>query len=157
MKRTYVLLISIVTILLFLVGCNSTADAIVEYNNEFLVTDLKESDDTLEMYLTEFENLFDHAPADELATYLEEKILPHSNDQIELIKSVKVDNDEVLQIHEILIQAEEKRLEVLEKQYELVKSDREDENLMMEAFELTQEYLHLVKDFEETYESLIEE
>lgn len=158
MRKRYILFILLILSSLFLVGCNKTADALVEYNNEFLTEDYTKTLNTFVELSFEYEELTenDQISIDEQIVFLQEKLIPQGKQLVKLVKDVKVEDEVVQELHQILIDAEESRLLAIEKENEYL-HDIEQEEIIEEAIEYILESEQNMNEFMDLYETLKDE
>lgn len=125
--------------IIFVTGCNRTTNAIVDYNNEFLVEDYSKALNTFLKLSDDFGEQVEKEQMDTVAheAYLQEQLIPQAKQLVKLVHDVKIDNEVVQDLHQLLIDAEENRLQALENEYEYIQDlekvdiiEKADENVL---------------------------
>jgi|SRR5690625_321257 len=139
MKKHSITFALIITMIIFVTGCNRTTNAIVDYNNEFLVEDYSKALNTFLKLSDDFGEQVEKEQMDTVAheAYLQEQLIPQAKQLVKLVHDVKIDNEVVQDLHQLLIDAEENRLQALENEYEYIQDlekvdiiEKADENVL---------------------------
>lgn len=123
MKRKILLYGTLIGLILLLGACNPKGQAFLDYNNDFLMDDF--AVDELE-YLElreEYQKAIDESNNDLVVReeFITDKVLPASQALLDKVKRKKVEDDELQDIHDILVESEEIRHSAVEKEIESVK------------------------------------
>lgn len=158
MKKHYITFILMIIMAAFMTGCNSTTDAIVDYNNEFLVEDYSKAFNTFLKLSDEFENQVEKEQIDTIAheAYLQEQLIPQSKQLVNLVNDVQIEDEVVQELHQLLIDAEESRLQALENEYEYIQ-DLEKIEMLEKSEENVLESERKMDEFIESLDQLKEE
>jgi len=157
LKKYSILFIFGIISVLLLAGCSSaTADEIVDYNNEFLITDYSDETNTFLELWGEYEEIYAEESYEETATYFENELIPQAEKMLDLVKNKKIEAEELQEVHNLLIQSEEKQLESFEKEVMFLQDGATDEALDEEIFELDEESYDLYEQFVEEFEELVD-
>ncbi len=111
----------------FLTACNSAADALVDYNNEFIMDEYSKAEQEYLSLSREYEKVVNESGND-LAVreeFMTEKVLPKSQQLLDKVKEKKFENEEVQEVHSLLVESEELRHQAIEKESEAIKADSE--------------------------------
>lgn len=139
MKKHSITFALIITMIIFVTGCNRTTNAIVDYNNEFLVEDYSKALNTFLKLSDDFGEQVEKEQMDTVAheAYLQEQLIPQAKQLVKLVHDVKIENEVVQDLHQLLIDAEENRLQALENEYEYIQDlekvdiiEKADENVL---------------------------
>jgi len=158
MRKHYMNFMLITIMAIFLVGCNSTANAIVDYNNEFLVEEYSEALDTFFKTADEFDHLLVSGELDDELhkMYLQEQLIPQSKELVQLVRDLNTENEVVKELHQLLIEAEENRLHALELEYEYLQ-DLDNEEIIEEVDEIIMQAERKMDEFIKQLEELKDE
>lgn len=110
---------------------NKTADALVDYNNEFVIDVYMDEFNALSDIFTMVEEVFDETDEDQIIEVFYDEVIPQSKKLYDLVIDYEVEDEVVKELHEILIETEEYRLGALEIMEESL-PELDDE--MMEAY-----------------------
>lgn len=117
----------------FLTACNSTANAIVDYNNDFIMEKfVKEEQEYIDLR-GEYEKVVNETDNDleQREAFITDEILPKSQGLLDLAKKNKFEDEEVQDLHNLLVESEELRHESVEKELDAVQNDSQ--KLFLEA------------------------
>lgn len=117
----------------FLTACNSTANAIVDYNNDFIMEKfVKEEQEYIDLR-GEYEKVVNETDNDleQREAFITDEILPKSQGLLDLAKKNKFEDEEVQDLHSLLVESEELRHESVEKELDAVQNDSQ--KLFLEA------------------------
>jgi len=142
---------------LLLAGCNTaTTDEIVDYNNEFFITDYLAETETMIDLWDELEAVYLEDAYEERAIFYEHELVPQAEKIVDLVKNKKIEAEELQEVHNLLVQSEEAQLASFEKELLYLQGDAEDEALAEEFYDLDDESYELHNEFIEAYEELFE-
>lgn len=155
MRRYFMNFMIMTFMTIFLVGCNSTANAIVDYNNEFLVEEYSDALDIFFKTADEFDHLLISGELDDELheMYLQEQLIPQAKELVQLVQDVNTENEVVKELHQLLIVAEENRLRALELEYEYLQ-DLDNEEIIEEADKIIKQAERKMDEFIERLEEL---
>lgn len=140
-----------------LTACNGAANAIVDYNNEFIMEDfLNEEEEYIDLR-GEYEKVVNESNNDleKREAFLNEKVLPKSQGLLDLVKKKKSENEELQEVHDLLVESEELRHESVEKELEAVQEDSQ--KIFLEAEGIVEEAEEKKQEFITKMDALIEE
>lgn len=142
---------------IFLTACNSTANAVVDYNNEFIMQEFLNDEQEYIDLMAEYEQEVNETDNDleKREAFLNEKLIPKSQKLMDLAKAKEFDDEEVQKVHNLLIKSEEMRHESIEKELEAVQKDSQE--VFLEAQEVAEEAEEVRQEFLTKMDGLIEE
>lgn len=147
----------LVVFVMFLTACNSKATAVVDYNNDFIIAEYVEDEKEYINLTLDYEQMISEN-SDDLATQetqLTEEIIPKSQALLDKVKSNEFEEEEVQDVHNILIESEELRHEAVEKELEAIQTGSDD--TMDEAFEIQEKAREKKQAFLDKLNELVEE
>lgn len=143
---------------IYLAACNSTADAIVDYQNDFVSTDFKNMEEKYIGLYNEYIEVVEESNDDieQPEAFLSDKILPASQELLDLVKKNEFDDEEVQEAHNLLVKSEEIRHKSVKKEIEAVQNDFSQE-LILEAQDIVDEANEIKEEFHSKMITLIDE
>lgn len=156
--RKYVTLFILASLsVLLLAGCNAAiTDEIVDYNNDFLITDYLAETETIMELFEELDEVYLEDAYEERAIFFEHELIPQAEEMVDLLKNKEIEADELQDVHNILVESEEAQLASFEKELLFLQGDGVDEDLAEEFYDLDYESYQLNEQFIEAYEELFE-
>lgn len=139
-----------------LTACNSTADAVVDYNNEFIMQEFYSKEQDYLNKVEEYQKLIEETDDQtKRKNFLEEEVLPRSQKLLDLTKNNQFENEEIQEVHNLLLESEELRHQSLEMELEAIESGSQE--TIEEAKEITNEVEEKKQEFISKMDALIEE
>lgn len=144
-------------LVLGLAACSGTADAIVDYNNDFIIKDFREENERFIELLDEYDEVALEGDLEDQILYSESEIIPHAKKLVAMVRDRELGDDVLQDAHDHLIEYNELRLQAFEAELEYLMGDEEDEDLLDKAFDLIDDSVDALVKFEEEFDALVDE
>lgn len=154
MKR-FTVSVFFVLLMVVLTACNSTGDALVEYNNEFILEEYAPAEEKYNDMVIEHEQIIDEDDLEKRIDFSENEVIPISQEVVDLVKQKEFEDEVVQEVHELLIESEELQLEANQKELEALQEDSSE--MLDEAIEIGNEAADYRDEFLNELESLYDE